>query len=469
MKKLQMLFSCIVIAVLIIFGLTNLTKLTERKDAYFKYEPFYNEENNYDVLFFGSSHVINGVFPMELWDDYGIISYNFGGHGNQIPTTYWVLKNALDYTTPKLVVIDCYAVSSELKIRDGQAGIDQLHISFDDIPLSKNKIDSVFDLLSEDEHKLDFFWDFSIYHNRWDELTNIDFDTSRTTTEKGAESRINVAAPEISEEEVKDKIDGGSVGEAYLEKMITECRERNIDVLLVYLPFPAKKLYYQEANYIEDFAKAHNVKYINFLNENVVDYDTDCYDSNGHLNPSGAYKVTRYLGEFINDNYDIENKQKNSLYSQWNDDYNKYKLFKIDNINSQKALNNYLMLLYDKKFSYLLWIKNQSDKEKLQPYIKLFENMGWECSSEFVNGEENVVLVDNVNNSQVYKNDKMSFDTRFGNVEFDKSKSEMLLNENSVMSVGSDDIGIVVFDNETYEILGTSVFNLKTNSKYVAE
>ena len=168
-------------------------------------------------------------------------------------------------------------------------------------------------------------------------------------------------------------------------------------------------------------------------------------------------------------NYDIENKQKNSLYSQWNDDYNKYKLFKIDNINSQKALNNYLMLLYDKKFSYLLWIKNQSDKEKLQPYIKLFENMGWECSSEFVNGEENVVLVDNVNNSQVYKNDKMSFDTRFGNVEFDKSKSEMLLNENSVMSVGSDDIGIVVFDNETYEILGTSVFNLKTNSKYVAE
>ena len=69
----------------------------------------------YAVLFFGTSHVNNAVFPMELWKDYGITAYNFGGHANAIATSYWVMKNALDYTHPKLVVFDCLGMTSNTK------------------------------------------------------------------------------------------------------------------------------------------------------------------------------------------------------------------------------------------------------------------------------------------------------------------------------------------------------------------
>jgi hypothetical protein len=61
----------------------------ERKSSDFKYADYFEQDEDFDVLFFGTSHVINGIFPMELWNDYGIVSYNFGGHGNEIATSYW--------------------------------------------------------------------------------------------------------------------------------------------------------------------------------------------------------------------------------------------------------------------------------------------------------------------------------------------------------------------------------------------
>lgn len=67
------------------------------------------------MLFMGTSHVLNAVYPMELWNDYGIVSYNFGGHGNYLPTTYCIMKNALEYTTPKLMVIDCFFLGQNKK------------------------------------------------------------------------------------------------------------------------------------------------------------------------------------------------------------------------------------------------------------------------------------------------------------------------------------------------------------------
>ena len=106
-KALQNLLFAIITLALLAGSLWYLTSLFELKGARIKYEDFYAQEEDFDVLFLGTSHVINAVYPMELWEDYGIVSYNMAGHGNKMPTTYWVFENALLETTPKLVVIDC--------------------------------------------------------------------------------------------------------------------------------------------------------------------------------------------------------------------------------------------------------------------------------------------------------------------------------------------------------------------------
>lgn len=78
MKKIKRIISCAITICLTIGILTYLTDLMERKSSDQKYEDFWKQEEGFDVLFFGTSHMINGVFPMKLWDDYGIVSYNFG-------------------------------------------------------------------------------------------------------------------------------------------------------------------------------------------------------------------------------------------------------------------------------------------------------------------------------------------------------------------------------------------------------
>ena len=84
-KKTYHIFSTLIFIVLVIIIISKTAKVVERKDSRYKYEPFFEQEENFDVLFLGTSHVMDGVFPMELWNDYGIVSYNLGGNGNYLP------------------------------------------------------------------------------------------------------------------------------------------------------------------------------------------------------------------------------------------------------------------------------------------------------------------------------------------------------------------------------------------------
>ena len=86
-------------------AVTVVSNVLERKASKIKYAPFLENPQQYDVLFIGDSHVYNGVFPMEMWDDYGIASYNIACYGNTIPVSYWNMMLALDYVTPRLMVI----------------------------------------------------------------------------------------------------------------------------------------------------------------------------------------------------------------------------------------------------------------------------------------------------------------------------------------------------------------------------
>lgn len=92
----------IVLFFIIIFVLVGVAaKITERKDSRKKYQDFMELADQIDVLFLGSSHVLNGINPVQLYSEYGITSYNMGKPGGMVTESYWTLMNALDYCTPK--------------------------------------------------------------------------------------------------------------------------------------------------------------------------------------------------------------------------------------------------------------------------------------------------------------------------------------------------------------------------------
>lgn len=78
-QKLEKIGSVLILMTLITISICKVSKLTRLKVSDNRYASFFAEENPIDVIFIGSSHVRYGFFPMELWKDYGLVSYNLGG------------------------------------------------------------------------------------------------------------------------------------------------------------------------------------------------------------------------------------------------------------------------------------------------------------------------------------------------------------------------------------------------------
>lgn len=478
-RKLWRIISCALTICLLIVSLNYLTNIMERKESIKKYQPFFAQEADFDVLFMGTSHVLYGIFPMELWNDYGITSYNFGGHSNRIPNDYWIIENALDYTSPKLIVVDCLALESNEKT---DTYYSYVHQSLDAFPISITKIKATLDLLNdpvlskvmedrnivnaEKRTPIGLLWDFSVYHTRWNELQADDFRFS-VSPEKGAASCIAVSVPQDIPKVGRDeKLEEDTVGVNYLRRIIEKCQERGIDILLTFLPFPADTTSQKSANRVYDIAAEYGVNYLNFLDMDVVDYDTDCYDSNSHLNPSGSRKVTDYLGKYIIENYQISDQRNNSEYNHWFEDYQKHKERKIQSLQAQKNWDTYLMLLADKNLDAVVEIRNPEIWNN-NTFVNLVENIGIDISGVPEAANYLIILGGGIQTEAIAFNMSVNAqtDTVMGllRILYDESgEYSVYLDDAACFLPGGDDIvgdiRIYVRDSENMNTVGQAVF-----------
>ena len=56
-----------------------------------------------------------------------------------------------------------------------------------------------------------------------------------------------------------------------------------------------------------------------------IDYETDTYDGGLHMNLSGAEKITRYLGDALQQNIELEDRRDDQkLAAAWNEKRERY-------------------------------------------------------------------------------------------------------------------------------------------------
>lgn len=317
----------------------------------------------YDVLFMGNSHVLCGISSMELWNDYGIVSYNCGGNANQLPTTYHVMKNILTQYQPEVMVINVSTIESNEKVIEGRPGVECQHVSLDWLPLSKEKIEAVSDMFGDIQTEIEFIAPISIYHDRWIELSENDFKPTYGVT-KGSDYRKYHSYPR--EFQLIDQTDMNledTLGKQYLCKMIEECQARDIDVLLINIPFPATTEQQQWTNSVQVIADQYGVNYLNlFYEETGINFDTDCSDSDSHLNVSGENKVTDFLGSYLCENYDLPDRREDAVYSDWYNDYREYSEYKWNIIrNTRESIREHLVLMKDKNLDICLYYNGDSN------------------------------------------------------------------------------------------------------------
>ena len=484
MKIFKRIVSCIILIALLFVTFFCATNLFEKKNSNNKYALFFKHPEDFDVLFFGTSHTIYSVYPMELWNDYGITSYNFGGHSNRIPTTYWVLRNVLDYAKPKVVFVDCFSIYQSQKTSDYYSLV---HTCFDAFPLTTNKIKAINDLLddkiiqnkidkgtieeSEERTALGLLWDFSVYHSRWEELDEFDFN-NYNSIEYGAESGLQIAKPGINLENNNKRISKQTTGIIYLKKIIEECKANSIEVVLTYYPYPVlEEAIWEEINTVSDIAKEYDVAYLDFMSMNLVDYNISCYDSNSHLNCLGAHTITDYIGNYLKSNYHILDHRNDSRYDYWDEDYQKYEKLKNERLGTIDDLNTYLMLLDDKNYGYIIGVGDHSIFEN-ETTLNLLKNkginideLGEDTHYIMVCGEDSQVINEPINDFGDYGKVSIYFndDNTYGVYK----DGELFLLSTETLAIVPTATYVSVFDiDDRHNVIDISIFAKKDSDIY---
>ena len=321
------LIKVIVFLVLVVLILSSISEILRKKSGADISIP----SDSCDVIFVGSSVVKVGIYPLQLYKDYGILAYNMASGNQSIPTSYFVVKQALK-KSPKLVVIDVLFMGLE----DYYLDQNNLHFATDKMDLAE-KIECIYSLVPV-ENRLQVLSNICVYHNRWEELAKSDFsDEIEKRMQLGYGATISYASGEFES--------WGTITEScsrppqkseeYLRKIIELCQANNVDVMLMLSPMSFSGAYYgyqdrdkwQEYwNYVQKIADEYDVNYLNTMHcyeEIGLDINKDFLDAT-HRNAWGAIKFTDYVGKYIDSKYDLQNVKANKKYDYLNNDLQKY-------------------------------------------------------------------------------------------------------------------------------------------------
>lgn len=410
MKKKKLVNLISAVCFLILFGIVffKSSDILELKTSDTCYSEFWEDPSDYDVWFMGTSHMLYAIQPMDLWKDYGIKSYNIAAPSSRMPQIYWTFMCALEYSEPEVVVLDAYHVEKDYMHHDSP---EKLHTGFDAIPASLTKARGVWDIYGKDENSLDMFTEymtnFYIYHNRWEELAENDFE-NLPGPRKG--SRMNDLIYDNSQYVLIDQNDAvedtDTIGYEYFRKIIEECQARDIDIVLCCLPMYKEKQSQRGMNGVPAIAEEYHVPYLNIpYEDNPVNVRFD-YSDDEHMNPSGCYKMTSYFGDYLSQNYDLKDYRNDPETAQrWDADYTEFENYKIMEMKVKKNLDRYLV-----------WLKN--------PHYNCYV-----YTNERVRETENDLtrmLLDNISN----KNDiDYSFATELLKYDFDADYAFVIMND----------------------------------------
>ncbi len=309
------------------------------KYASFPYEggmvrEYYSATTQHDVVFFGDCEFYESISPVTLWEEYGISSYVRGSSQQLIWQSYYMLLDTLEYEKPKVVVFN----AMEMKIGSVQKE-EYTRLTLDGMKLSRFKLAAAKESLTEGETLLSYVIPLMRYHSRWSDLTGDDVRymfEDKAVSYNGYLMNTGVKAQTgdvwvdplgflntAYDTDPTDDSVFSPVCWEYLDKMRLLCEEEGIEFVLFKAPTQSAKYYWYdewEAE-VKAYAEAHGVPYLNGIevrSEMGLDMTTDTYDAGEHLNVYGAEKCSSYLGKWLAERFDIEDRRGESeLAAAW--------------------------------------------------------------------------------------------------------------------------------------------------------
>ena len=262
---------------------------------------YYRESGNHDVIFIGDCEVYANFTPMEMYREQGITAYVRGSSQQLIWQSYYVLKETLEYETPKVVVLNVNAM------RYSEPVSEAFHrLTIDKMRWSDEKVGIIRASMMEEETFLSYVFPILRYHSRFDELTKEDFQyflRTKDNTWNGHLVNQNVLPVEsLPTKRVLADYTFGDICWDYLEQMRQLCVDNGVELILIKAPSVYPYWYEEYDAQIQEYADKNGLAFYNFLDyveEIGIDYQLDTYDEGLHLNLSGATKLSKFFANIL--------------------------------------------------------------------------------------------------------------------------------------------------------------------------
>lgn len=399
----------IILIILLYFVYLNITKIYIPKNdfGYSQVTSFYkNPKNLIDVLFIGSSQVFTEIDNGILFDDYGITSFNLASGNQNICTSYYYLKEALNYQKPKIVFVDLYS----LFLNDNaDTFLDDVFAGINGLKNSSLKLEFVFDSIIPTNYKLMYFFGLPVFHDRKD-LTYRDFTNNNGykywENTKGYvpfKKKVVLIEKEYTKHNISGKISDYKL--SYFNKIIELCNDNNIDLIFFKTPIydPDSQGFRLSFNYLKNYVNREYAKNnVIFLDTNErikdigLDYKND-FNDEIHLNFLGANKFTNYIGKLIKNNFNIEDRRSSK-------NIESYKTISMYN----KELNNDYRLVLEKDFNNYIKLLNNANYYIIMSVYGKISQMQYNF---IINTLKNAdINFDDINNIGFLKNKKENID-----------------------------------------------------------
>lgn len=329
---------------------------------------FYEQpENTVETVFVGASIVINGITPMELYEDYGICSWNLATEQQPMLASYYWLAEAYRYhpDSLKTVVLDTSMLRSIPEESFYQKALMEMRFS-------ENKLQAIKDCTDTLDDFLAYVFPLISYHTRWKELDAEDFERfgyDANTCVRGYNfmrdqvidycTYEEVGIPEYLPEEGSGKQLLKKEALLYLKKMIQFCEDKDLKLILTKTPGSANWTDIAH-NAVQEIADDYGLPFIDFnyspyLEQSGYNEATDSRDK-AHMNYYGAAKLTDWFGKYLTENCgatDVRGEERFSFLEEELSDYHR-NIVSIDlngiedpcqYIQTVNSLGNYTILL----------------------------------------------------------------------------------------------------------------------------
>ncbi len=485
-----------VLTLVVLLGLNSFFQPVWSKwNNYYTTKGFYEEpENTIETLFLGASVMQSSVSPMQMYDEHGINSYNLGTEQQPMLGSYYWLRETYDYhpETLKTVVLDASSLRSTSKKSF-------YHKCFDNMKLSKNKIQGVYEYCNESiMDTVSFLVPLISYHNRWETLEESDFTKYNWEADTGTRGyyyikniyvksvgfdEMTIRSPILNEKETPEPLLEDSL--EYFDRIVKFCQEKELKLVLIKT---ATNLWSSALhNAVQKLADGYGLEFYDFNFEplystNGFIHPFDSSSDGRHLNYFGANKFTKWMGKFLVEECGATDVRDNPKYDFLKQQYKEYEARVLQHVNliSSKKLIEYLDFAFKGENTVFIAAKENAygkftDADKAfflehglvklaeltadDSYIAVIENgkVVYEESGINVGSEDPIthkgVLPDGKTTYRVVSGGKNT-----GNI------AEIVIDKESLIGEGGRGLNILVYSNELGEMLDKPRFDTTASS-----